>query len=114
MLAADGSSDPCSLPKGVLDSARPVDAGRFSGVALEGADHSADAGMARSALAAVSLVGTGTLVRGAMFPISSLTMLLFRVWVLVLAALLLRRTWRAVPATPNPALGHEASVLSYR
>jgi hypothetical protein len=66
------------------------------------------------ALAFVSLVGTGTLVRGSMFPISSLTMLLFRVWLLILAALLLRRSLRTVSVTARTALEQAASALSYQ
>ena len=42
-------------------------------------------------LAALSLVGTGTLMRGALFPVSSLTMILFRIWMLALSVVLLRR-----------------------
>ena len=65
-------------------------------------------------LAALSLVGTGTLVRGSLFPISSLTMLLFRGWMLVVAALLLRRALRSAPVVARTALDQEGSALSYR
>ena len=40
------------------------------------------------AVAALSLVGTGTLVRGALFPVSSMAALLARVWLLALAVAL--------------------------
>ena len=39
----------------------------------------------------LSLAGTGTLVQGMMFPVSSLAMLLFRVWVLMVSVALARR-----------------------
>ena len=48
-------------------------------------------GWSGGVLAVLSLVGTGTLMRGALFPVSSLTMLLSRVWLLALALVLLRR-----------------------
>ena len=47
------------------------------------------------ATAVLSLAGTGTLVWGAMFPISHLASLLFRVWLLALSLVLLRRVGRA-------------------
>lgn len=47
-------------------------------------------------VAVLSVVGTGTLVLGAMFPSSHLASLLFRVWLLALSLVLLRRA-RRVP-----------------
>jgi hypothetical protein len=42
-------------------------------------------------VAALSLAGTGTLVTGAMFPVSHLASLLFRVWLIAISMALLRR-----------------------
>lgn len=65
-------------------------------------------------LAVLSLAGTGTLLRGALFPVSSLTMLLFRVWLLVLAAVLLNgarvRTHRSRAATASPLTDAAAAL----
>jgi hypothetical protein len=63
-------------------------------------------------LAITSLIGTGTLMRGAMFPISSLSMVLFRVWLLALSVVLM---WRG-SREPYPAVGlpHGAGRRSSR
>lgn len=46
-------------------------------------------------VAVVGLAGTGTLVRGALFPVSSLAMILFRIWLLALSIALFRRAGRS-------------------
>ncbi len=43
-------------------------------------------------VAVLTLAGTGTLLRGALFPLATLSMLLFRVWILALGVVLLRRS----------------------
>ena len=67
-------------------------------------------------LAVMSLAGTGTLMRGALFPVSSLTMILFRIWLLALSVVLLRHVGRSavaevgVDALPPPSLSSHLVV----
>jgi hypothetical protein len=54
-------------------------------------------------LALASIVGTGTLMRGAMFPLSSLSMVLFRLWLIALCLSVLWRGGRdALPSVGLP------------
>lgn len=55
------------------------------------------------ALAVLSLLGTGTILTPAMFPVSALSALLFQMWVLALSVALLRGTARATRPLAQPA-----------
>jgi hypothetical protein len=55
------------------------------------------------ALAALSLLGTGTILTAAMFPASALSALLFEIWVLALSVALLRGTAHATRPLAQPA-----------